>query len=73
MKNFYIAVQVKENDKYYAYVNRVSSSDNIVSKLQIPNIITANICQSRKEAESWVQCWNDGNKANNRYMFESVS
>ena len=70
MKNFYIAVQIKENDKFYAYVIKVSKSDNLLSKLEIPNIITANICQSKKEAESWVQGWNDGFKANDKYMFD---
>lgn len=72
MKNFYIAVQIKENDKWYAYTVKVESYDNLLSKLKIPNIITANICQSKKEAESWVQCWNDTWKADNRYMFDSV-
>ena len=70
MKNFYIAVQIKENDKFYAYVIKVSKSDNLLSKLEIPNIITANICQSKKEAESWTQSWNDGFKANDKYMFD---
>ena len=70
MKNFYIAVQIKENDKFYAYVIKVSKSDNLLSKLEIPNIITANICQSKKEAESWVLSWNDGFKANYKYVFD---
>lgn len=72
MKNFYIAVQIKEDDKYYAYIVKASNNDNILSKLEIKNIITANICQSKKEAESWVKCWNDSYKANNRYMFDLV-
>ena len=74
MKNFYIAVQIKENDKFYAYVIKVSKSDNLLSKLEIPNIITANICQSKKEAEnmcliSWVRSWNDGFKANDAHYY----
>ena len=72
MKNFYIAVQIEENDKFYAYVVKVSKNDNLLSKLEIKNIITANICQSKKEAESWVQCWNDIHKAEKRYMFDEV-
>ncbi len=72
MKYFYIAVQIEENDKYYAYVIKVSKNDNILSSLEIPNIITANICQTKKEAESWVKCWNDTWKADNRYMFDSA-
>lgn len=69
MKNFYIAVQVEENEKLYAYVIKVSSSDNLLSKLTIKNIITANICKTKKEAEALVENWNEGHKANNRYMF----
>lgn len=72
MKNFFIAVQIEENDKLYAYVVRVSKSDNLLSKLTIKNIITANICQSKKEAESLVKYWNAIHKANNRYMFDEV-
>lgn len=72
MKNFYIAVQIKEDDKFYAYAIKVASYDNVLSKLEIPNIMTANICQSRKEAESWIKCWNDTWKADNRYMFDEV-
>ena len=70
MKNFYVAVQIKEDDKFYAYIVKVSNNDNILSKLNIKNIITANICQTKKEAESLVKYWNDTHKANNRYMFD---
>lgn len=70
MKNFYIAVQIKEDDKFYAHVVKVSKHDNLLSKLNIENIITANICQSKKEAESWVQSWNAAYKANNTYLFD---
>lgn len=72
MKNFYIAVQIKEDDKFYAYAVKVAGYDNLLSKLEIPNIITANICQSKKEAESWIKCWNDTWKADNRYMFANA-
>lgn len=72
MKNFYIAVQVEENNKYYAYAIKVSKSDNLLSKLTIKNIITANICQSKKEAELLVNNWNEGHKRNSRYIFDLV-
>ena len=38
MKYFYIAVQVEESGKYYAYAVKVSESDNLLSKLKIKNI-----------------------------------
>lgn len=62
MKNFHIAVQIKEDNKFCAYTIKVSKNDNLLSKLNIENIVTANICESKKEAESWVRGWNDGFK-----------
>ena len=70
MKNYYIAVQIKENDKLYAYVIKVSKSDNLLSKLDIKDILTANICQSKKEAELIVNSWNTIHKDNGRYLFD---
>ncbi len=69
MKNFYIAVQIKEGNKFCAYTIKVSKNDNLLSKLTIRNIVTANICESKKEAESWVRSWNDGFKENGNYLF----
>lgn len=72
MKNHYIAVQIKENDKLYAYVVKVLESDNLIAKLDIGNIITANICRSKKEAESIARHWNACHKANGKYLFDEV-
>lgn len=72
MKNYYIAVQIKEDDKFYAYAIKVLNNDNLLSKLNVKNIITANICQSRKGAELIINSWNAIHKANNRYMFDEV-
>lgn len=73
MKNFYIAVQIEEDGKLYAYVVKVSSSDNLLSKLTIKNIITANICKTKKEAIVLVENWNERHKTNNRHMFVNAS
>lgn len=72
MKNYYIAVQIKEDDKFYAYAIKVLNNDNLLSKLNVKNIITANICQSRKEAELIINSWNAIYKADNRYMFDEA-
>jgi len=72
MKNNYIAVQIKENEKFYAYVIKVSESDNLLSKLEIKNIITANICDTKKRARLIVEDWNARFKANGRYLFDEV-
>ncbi len=72
MKNNYIAVQIKENEKFYAYVIKVSGSNNLLSELNIKNIITANICESKKEAESIASHWNACFKVNDTYLFDKV-
>jgi len=72
MKNNYIAVQIKENEKFYAYAIKVSESDNLLSKLEIKNIITANICDTKKRARLIVGDWNTRFKANGRYLFDEV-
>lgn len=71
-KNSYVAVQVTENEKNYAYVVKVSESDNLLSKLAIKGIEAANLCGSRKEAEEVVAIWNESFKNNGSYMFGEV-
>lgn len=71
-KSSYIAVQVTENGKNYAYAVKVSESDNLLSKLEIKGITTANLCGSRKEAEKIVTFWNEISKNNGSYMFGEV-
>ncbi len=73
MKNFYIAVEIEENNKYYAYVLKVSSCDNLLSKLTIKNIKFANLQGTKKSAEYIVNDWNARHKANNRYLFDNPS
>nr|DAF43343.1 MAG TPA: hypothetical protein [Siphoviridae sp. ctEJG5] len=71
-KSSYIAVQVTENGKNYAYAVKVSESDNLLSKLEIKGITAANLCGSRKEAEEVVTDWNEAFKNNGSYMFGEV-
>ena len=70
MKSFYIAIQIKDNNKFYAYVIKVNTTDNLLSKLEINNIITANICDTKKKAEELVNLWNENFKNNGTYLFE---
>lgn len=72
MKNFYIAVQIKENEKYYAYMVRVTECDNLLSKLAIKNIITANIFPTKKAAAAAVDAWRAGYRANGIYLFDET-
>jgi len=71
MKSTYIAVEIKENGKYYAYAVKVSTSDNLISKLNIKGVQFANLCGTKKSAEHIVNDWNAGHKANNRYLFDN--
>lgn len=69
MKYTWLALQIEENGKFYAYAMRVSTADNLVSKLSRKSLVTANICTSKKEAAATVDAWNAAHKANGRYMF----
>ena len=70
MKKYYIGVQVEEDGKYYAYAIIATTSDNLLSKLSVKNIITANIFNSRKEARAVCGMWNKGFKENGKYLFD---
>lgn len=70
MKNHYIAIQIEENGKYYAYAIKATESDNLLSKLAVTNIISANICDTKKRAEELVTFWNDCYKQNGTYIFQ---
>ena len=70
IKNIYIAVQIKENEKYYAYVVKTSDNNNLLSVLEIKGITTANIW-NKTEAYKAVNSWNNGFKENGNYLFDS--
>ena len=69
MKYTWLALQIEENGLFYAYAMRVSTADNLVSKLSRESLVTANICTSKKEAAATVDAWNAAHKANGKYMF----
>lgn len=72
MKNFYIAVTIREDEKYYSYVIKVNSSDNLLSKLKIKNIVTANISSTKKEAKELVKTWNTQAIYKHSYLFDET-
>lgn len=57
MKYFYIAVQQKIETGFYAYVIRVSTSDNLVHKLS--HFYAANICDTKRRAHIIAAAWNN--------------
>ena len=65
----WIAVNVEEDGKLCAYAIRVRQNENLLSKLAINNIVSANICGTKKEAREIVNFWNDCYKQNGTYMF----
>lgn len=72
MKKIWIAVQVEENGKYYAYALYVTEYTNLVSRLSIPHIVTANIFPTKKSAFETVEQWNKAFKDQNIYMFDET-
>ena len=70
MKNFYLAVTIEKNGKYYSTIERVSTSDNVVSFMQRKNYKYVNICESKKKAEDLAESWNDSYKATGIYLFD---
>ena len=67
MKYHYIAISTRTNNKSFASVLRVSSADSLLFSLQIPGIISAHICTTKKEAENVVDFWNKCYKKNKTY------
>jgi hypothetical protein len=72
MKNFYFAVTIQANKKYYSYVIKLHQGVNIISRLKIPGIVSANIFPTKKEAAAVVERWNATYKANNNYLFDET-
>lgn len=73
-KYSYIAVQIEENGKWYAYAEKVSEYDNLYTRLErIRNIQTANVCPTKKAAVELVKFWNDSFRQNGCYMFDDPS
>lgn len=70
MKYFWIAADVEESGKGYAFAFKVSEYDNLKCRLAgIQNLYAANIMPSKKAAHEVVAAWNDAHKANGNYMF----
>lgn len=68
---FYFAVTVQENGKYYSYVEKISSSQNILSKLNAPGVLHANICETKKRAVGIVERWNAIHRAQGLFLFDT--
>ena len=69
MKYFHIAVTIKEDEKLYSYGIKVAENENLLSKLEIENIIWANIYHTKKRAEEVVKIWNDNFINNGKSLY----
>ena len=69
--NLYIAITVSENKKYYSYMIKHNNSNNLLNVAKIKGILSANICDTKKEAERIVEQWNESYKQNGIYMFDT--
>lgn len=74
MKYFYIAITRQENQQYYCYYIRVSTSDNILHRLNdIPGIMWANICYNKTSAIKTVDAWRAGFAGISSPRFEKMN
>ena len=70
MKYFYIAIQINDNGKLYAFTMRTSEISNLWAQLSgIRNIYVASVCPTKKDAKYLVNYWNDAFRQNGTYLF----
>lgn len=70
-RTFYYAMQMEEGGRYYAYVQPITTAENIIYILaRQKNLIWVNLCINRKQAESLVKMWNEKYKEENKFLFD---
>lgn len=58
-------------ESYVAFAVSTSGCNNLVSLLDsIGGLVTANVCNSRKEAEEIARAWNETFKKNGTYFYD---
>jgi superfamily I DNA/RNA helicase len=73
MKKVYIAIQVEENQKYYAFAGTIKTGENLKPFIKrYPNAVALHLCESRKQAKEIVMQWNEIAKNNKQYLFDEV-
>jgi hypothetical protein len=63
---------IAEDGRFYAYAIHVMEYTNLVSKLNIPNIVSANVFPTKKSAFAYVDYWNESFKKRGSYMFDET-
>lgn len=72
MKNFYFAITISTGDGFAAYVISANESDNLISRFSINNIVSANICETRKAAQALTAHWNECYRKNGTYLYDNL-
>lgn len=71
-KSHWLAITITENGKHYSYVWKVPGSNNLWAFLKdIPNISSANICDTKKAAKELVTFWNDSYRQNGTCLYDT--
>ena len=70
MKNYYIAVTIRLDNKLASFVHKMSSNNNLLSLTDNTHVICAMICESKKNADFITNYWNQIYKEENRYLYE---
>lgn len=70
MKNIYLAIEIKENGKYYAFAETIRTGENLIPFIKRYQSDITHLCKTRKQAEEIVTQWNAVYKANGTYLFD---
>lgn len=68
----WLVIIVKEHEKFHAFTQSATGSDNLFSQLNMwAGIQSANICASKKDAEQLAEFWNECYKNNGTWLYGS--
>lgn len=74
IKKYWVALQIRKNEKYDAFILPVTECDNIYSKLtNIVGLVSANIYDTEKAATQVVRAWVDGFRKAGVYEWDTMS
>lgn len=70
-KYYYLAITIEPiKGKYYAYVEKVSDSTNLMNCLSRNHILHANIMPTKKKAHETVDFWNESYRKNGTFLLD---
>ena len=73
LKKYWIAIQIRQDEKYDAFVVSATELDNIYTKLSgIPNIMSANVFNTKKAATVTVREWVRGFRSDGVYLWDTM-